>query len=81
MSVMTPATTATWDARPYRRIAGATNQQGRLIVRFEDGSQVELEADRVLAPDAQGVDAPYPCRYGLLAARSCRCLSGALSQL
>jgi len=42
--------TSPWDTREYQRITSATYNDGRLAVRFEDGSEATVEAVRVLPP-------------------------------
>ncbi|MGH2587625.1 MAG: helix-turn-helix domain-containing protein [Dehalococcoidia bacterium] len=41
-----------WDQLSYHRMTDVSYAQGRLSVRFEDGSEVSLDARRVLPPDA-----------------------------
>ena len=42
-----------WDAREYQRIASASRRGDDLVVQFEDGSQVNVDAQRVLPPDTR----------------------------
>lgn len=45
---------APWDTTPYRRIVDVAFD-GRLRVRFEDGSDVVVDPDRLVRPDARGL--------------------------
>ena len=42
-----------WDAREYQRIVSASRRGDELVVQFEDGSWVNVDAQRVLPPDAR----------------------------
>lgn len=54
MSAVTLAAPAKWDTREYRRMVSATYRDGKLVVLFEDGTWVDLKADRVMPPEARG---------------------------
>jgi len=54
MSAATLAVPAKWDAKEYRRMVSASYRDGRLVVLFEDGTWVDLQAEPVLPPDARG---------------------------
>ncbi len=45
-----------WDALQYQRIASAEHIGEKLLVRFEDGSEAHLDAERVLPADVQSVN-------------------------
>jgi transcriptional regulator with XRE-family HTH domain len=53
---MSTSMAARWDAPEYQRISSVHYEAGGLAVRFEDGSEVTVEADRVLPPHAREVD-------------------------
>jgi DNA-binding Xre family transcriptional regulator len=55
MNVATLAAPAKWDAKEYRRMVSATYRDGNLLVLFEDGTWVDLRADRLMSPEARGV--------------------------
>lgn len=55
MSAATLATPATWDTKEYRRMVSANYRDGKLIVRFEDGAWVSVDARRLLPPEKGGV--------------------------
>ncbi len=42
-----------WNAREYQRIAAVSPRGADLVVQFEDGSRVIVEAKRLLPPDVQ----------------------------
>lgn len=44
-----------WDTREYQRIASVDYHDDALTVRFEDGAEVTVEANRVLPPDTRPV--------------------------
>ncbi|MBA2446699.1 MAG: helix-turn-helix transcriptional regulator [Chloroflexi bacterium] len=46
--------TAPWSLREYQRIASVSHQGDDLVVCFEDGSCVQVDAQRVLPPDTRG---------------------------
>ena len=48
--------TATWDTQEYQRIAAVEHDAGTLVVCFEDGARVMVDAGRVLPPGTRGVD-------------------------
>jgi transcriptional regulator with XRE-family HTH domain len=45
-----------WDTPEYQRMASVDYRAGQLIVRFEDGSRVTVDAEQVLPPDARAVE-------------------------
>ena len=45
-----------WDTRAYQRIASVEHDGSKLVVGFEDGSRVSLDARRVLPADASHVE-------------------------
>lgn len=47
---------ANWNKLEYQRIASVDWNENVLIVRFEDGSTVEVDAQRVLPPGTDHVD-------------------------
>lgn len=49
------STTTKWNTREYQRIASVTYLDGALRVHFEDGSEVMIDARRVLPPDTSPV--------------------------
>ena len=47
---------ARWDAPEYQRISSAHYEAGTLTVHFDDGSEVMVDADRILPPRVGEVD-------------------------
>lgn len=47
---------ARWNKRAYQRMAAVERRGDRLLVSFEDGSRVDLEAARVLPPEVRDPD-------------------------
>ncbi len=54
MSATKLAAPATWDTKEYRHMVSASYRDGKLVVLFEDGTWVELRADRVVPPETRG---------------------------
>ncbi|HYU18315.1 MAG TPA: helix-turn-helix transcriptional regulator [Chloroflexota bacterium] len=49
-------TTTRWSAPGYQRIGSAQYDGGKLLVRFEDGNRVSVDATRALPPGSPEVD-------------------------
>lgn len=54
MSAATLVAPAKWDTKEYRRMVSASYRDGKLIVLFEDGTWVDLKADRLIPPETRG---------------------------
>ena len=50
------STTPKWSVREYQRIASASYHDDKLIVLFEDGSQVSIDTESILPPQMRGAD-------------------------
>lgn len=45
-----------WDRQEFQRMGSVNHRAGQIVVQFEDGSRVTIDAARVLPPDARSVE-------------------------